>query len=156
MPQSTLGKLQRALEEHLVVDVEVETGHGRRVTVGDRFVAVVTIMNPPRQHGVPRVVYRDLEFSLEGTEYAAPTKNDSGWHCLTCELAPGESVRKSVEMKAIKTHPLGHERFLRIHVRAGVDPTEFFRIAVCREPQSHVKPDVGDDWPASRRSPVAS
>lgn len=156
MPISTLGKLRRALEDHLVVDVEVKTESGRKVQVGERFEAMVTIMNPSRQEGWPRIIYKDLEYSIDGTEYATPTKDDSAWHCLVCELAPGESIAKLVEMKAIKVHPLGHERFLKVHVRGHVDPTALFSIFTTREPHTHVRPVVGEDWPESRRGSLVS
>ena len=154
MPFSTLSRLHRALEDHLVVDVEVNSQSRRKVAEGERFTAAVTIMNPSRREGLPFILYRDLECSVEGTEFAVPTKDDADWHCLTCELAPGESITKAVEMKALRTHPLGHERFVKVHLRGHVDPAALLGISFTRQPHSHVRPEVSDDWPESRRRTV--
>jgi len=156
MPFSTLGRLHGALEDHLIVDVEVRTGTGNKVAVGERFEAEITIMNPSHRQGWPFIVYKDLDCSVEGTEYATPTRGDSDWHCLTRELSPGESVTRTVALKAIKTHPLGHERFVTVHLRGYVDPTALLRVAFTREPHSHIKQEVGEDWPASRRRSVVT
>jgi hypothetical protein len=156
MPFSALGRLHDALEDHLVVDVEVRTGTGKKVVVGERFEAEITIMNPSHQQGQPFIVYKDLDCSIEGTEYATLTRADSGWHCLTRELGPGESVTKTVELKAIRTHPLGHERFVTVHLRGYVDPVALLRVAFTREPHSHVRQEVGDNWPESRRGSVVT
>ena len=72
MPISTLGKLHQVLGDHLVIDVEVKTGSGRRVHVGD------------------------------------------------------------------------------------VDSTALFSIFTMREPHTHVRPVVGEDWPESRRGSLVS
>lgn len=151
MPSSILGKLHGALENHLLVDVEVKKQSGRKVAVGDRFEAAVTIMNPSRQEGWPVILYKDLEYSVEGTEFAAPTRVDSDWHCLACELAPGESITKTVELKAIRIQPLGHERFVKVRVRGRVDPEALLRVSFSCEPPSHFRPEVGEDWPESMR-----